>query len=302
MSHRVHNLAYGRWIEVEEPSEDDEKFLRQELPFVHPTNLEDAFLPVVRPKLDLTEQYLFLSDTIPVKVPPAQRNVNFELSLILTSDTIITITPRRTAIFRREEQEKDEVADVELPNTPPMLAYRFLEAVYDLSAGAIRQVEHQLENIDHQVLDVRSPRLVQEISLLQRNIVFFTRTLNASIPYYEELEEKDVRFGKESLKEYWGDLVDKLRQQRDLLADYATILSKLAQAHGDILTYHNNHVVQLLTVASAILLPLNLIAGIYGMNVHLPLSDNPAAFVAIGGIMVAVALVLILYFKLRRWM
>lgn len=268
---------------------------------MHPTNLEDAEQRVGRAKLDINDKYLFLSATIPVKLPPRERAINLEASLILSQDTIVTVTHEKTDIFRKEEQEQDKVADVILSNTPPLLAYRFLEAAYDTSAKAIKQIENSIARIDRNILNIRSPQIIQEISILQRNIIFFISTLNASIPYYEELEKRDVRFKEPSMKEYWGDLVDKLHQQLDVLQDYDLILAKLAQAHSSVLSYHTNYVVQILTIFSAILLPLNLVAGIYGMNIILPFAGNPYALLGILLTMLAMIGVMVVYFRYRKW-
>ena len=56
-----------------------------------------------------------------------------------------------------------------------------------------------------------------------------------------------------------------------------------------------------LTVISLVLLPLSLLAGIYGMNVSLPFDKSPYAFYGLIGFMVALIVGLVLLFRGRKW-
>jgi magnesium transporter len=61
-------------------------------------------------------------------------------------------------------------------------------------------------------------------------------------------------------------------------------------------------VLRVLTVVTVILLPLTLITGIFGMNVHFPGFETAAAFWGIVGFMVGLALALTAFFRLKRWL
>lgn len=302
MSHKITQLQFGRWIEIEQPDKKDLDLLSREFPFFHPTNLEDAFQRVPRAKSDITDQYMFLSVAVPTKIIQGKKATNFELSIFLTDDDLVTISHEKTDIFRLEQKEVEEMATVKLPENPQILAYRFLEILYDLSSKAIDRINTAIGTIDDHILDISSKNIIRDISVLQRNIIFLMTTIHAAIPIFEELEHKNVGFGKINMKEYWGDLVDKQKQQRDILEDYDTLLSKLAKAHETYLGFHTNNIINVLTAVSAIFLPLNLVAGIYGMNFeYLPFSDQPFGFFATIIFMYIIAMGMFFYFKYRKW-
>ena len=302
MPHKIYTLQTGRWIEIEEPDHKDLEFLKTEFPFFHPTNLEDSMQRVNRAKLDLYDDYMFMSDTVPIHVTLGRKSTNFEVSMFLTKDALITITHEKTDIFKQEELEEDKMANESVPNTPPLLAYRFFEILYDTSSKAIENISSSISTIDDNILNIKSASIIRDISILQRNIIYFMTTLDASIPYFEELETKNVNFGKTSMKEYWGDLIDKLRQQRDILEDYDKLLTKLAKAHENYLSYHTNHIIHILTVFSVILLPLNLLAGIYGMNfTFLPVAEHPYGFFMTIFTMAFLAALMLIYFRRKHW-
>ena len=59
---------------------------------------------------------------------------------------------------------------------------------------------------------------------------------------------------------------------------------------------------KMLTLVSAIMLPLTFIASLYGMNMKLPIQDHPFAFVVLTGGMFGIAVLVFVYFKIRKWM
>jgi magnesium transporter len=63
-----------------------------------------------------------------------------------------------------------------------------------------------------------------------------------------------------------------------------------------------NEVMKILTLVSSILLPLTFIASMYGMNIRLPFQEHPFSFVIVAGSMAGIAILMVFYFKLRKWM
>jgi magnesium transporter len=57
-----------------------------------------------------------------------------------------------------------------------------------------------------------------------------------------------------------------------------------------------------LTVVSVILLPLTLITGIFGMNVHFPGFGTSVAWWAVVAAMVTLAVSLAAFFRYKRWL
>jgi Mg2+ and Co2+ transporter CorA len=80
-------------------------------------------------------------------------------------------------------------------------------------------------------------------------------------------------------------------------------IEALVQIHFSAASERTNQIVRMLTVISAIFLPLNLIAGIFGMNFeHMPLEQSGYGLWVIFAIMLGLILVLLRYFRRRRWL
>ena len=171
MSYTINNLANGKWIEIEKPSSEDIDFLRREFPTFKLTNLEDSQERVQRAKLDLFEDHMFMSVTVPINYIQGKRLSALEFSFFLTKDAIVTITQEKTDLFKEEKQEGDHVANIRLEDTPSLLAYRFLEKLYDTSSKTVDTLGRAINEIDANILDVRSSSIIRNISIVQRNLI-----------------------------------------------------------------------------------------------------------------------------------
>ena len=302
MSYTIHKLLDGDWIEIINMSTEDLEFLKQKFPQFHPIHLEDTMTSVPHSKMDLTDEYMFMSEVVPVDIQYGKKTTNFEVSLFLTKNVLITTVMEESLFFKFEQQQGETVAGVQLHETPQLLMYRFLEQLYDTSAKTIDDITAAVQRMDDNILTITSTDTIREIAILQRNIICFITTLTISLPFFEELEQKNVTFDSTSMKEYWGDLIDKLQNQKAKLEDYEKILVALSSVHEIVVNTRTNRIITVLTIFSVIFLPLNLITGIYGMNFEsLPLSNSPYGFLYTTLFMILVASVLFLYFKLRKW-
>jgi magnesium transporter len=100
---------------------------------------------------------------------------------------------------------------------------------------------------------------------------------------------------------YFGDIVDGFSRAWDELEDHREVIENLSSTSDSITSYRINETMRALTVISVLLLPLSLLASIYGMNVSLPFDRNPYAFYGLIGFMVALIVGLVVLFRSRKW-
>jgi magnesium transporter len=106
----------------------------------------------------------------------------------------------------------------------------------------------------------------------------------------------------EHILPFFRDVHDHLLRISDLSESYRDLVSSLFDIHFSVVANRNNDVMKTLTVLSSIILPLSLIAGIYGMNFeNMPELKTPYGYFATLGLMAVVAIVLLIYFWRRGW-
>jgi magnesium transporter len=95
--------------------------------------------------------------------------------------------------------------------------------------------------------------------------------------------------------------VDASERIWDLLDNYKEVVEALEATNESAISHRQNDVLRVLTVFSAVLLPLTLLASIFGMNVEFPGEGTVGAFWVMVAAMVAVFAALVGFFRWKRW-
>ena len=85
-----------------------------------------------------------------------------------------------------------------------------------------------------------------------------------------DLERTKQRYLQEELEIYFDDISDAAERIWDTLENYKEVIEALESTNESVLSHRLNDSFRILTAASVVLLPLTLIASIFGMNVHVP--------------------------------
>src|SRR5262249_45284591 len=118
-----------------------------------------------------------------------------------------------------------------------------------------------------------------------------------------QLERYTEQYLPESLADvYFDDIVDAAERIWDLLDNYKEVVEALEDTNESVIAHRQNDVLRVLTVFSVVLLPLTLITGVFGMNVHFPGIGTSAGFWAVIGFMAVVLLAMLGFFRFKRWL
>jgi magnesium transporter len=104
------------------------------------------------------------------------------------------------------------------------------------------------------------------------------------------------------MEDYWGNIYDYYQKIYDNLEDDAELIKGYSMTFDSLQVNKTNEIMKILTLISSILLPLTFIASLYGMNIKLPIQDHPASFIIVATVMVGIAIGMLIYFKMRKWM
>ena len=102
---------------------------------------------------------------------------------------------------------------------------------------------------------------------------------------------------------YLRDVNDHVMQIIENLDAYRELLASLVDVHLSTISNRMNQVMKILTIFSAIFMPITFIVGVYGMNFdHIPELHNPYGYYATWVVMIIVTLGMILYFRWKKWL
>lgn len=294
------------WLNIERPTHEDTAHLRRYYPF-HPLDLEDVISGIERPKVDEYDEYLFIVMHFPVYDRDERVSRISEVYVFIGSGYLITVHngELKPLIELFQECQRDERARVRhMSKGAGQLLYGILDRAVDYIMNILTHVGEGIEDVADVVFTGNMRHIVQEISIIRRDVIALRRIIKPQIAVISNLERKDRPFIREGMDVYFGDILDGFSRAWDELEDHREVIESLSSTSESISSYRINETMRALTVISVILLPLSLLAGIYGMNVELPFAqdaENPYAFYGILVVMAAMVGGLLAYFRKRDW-
>jgi magnesium transporter len=300
-----------RWFNVERPGSQEQAWLQERFEF-HALDLEDVLSRNQRPKIDEYPEYLFLVIHVPVFNHQAGRLVAGELDMFVGPDFVITLPNQPLSpveyLFGRCEGDEDLRTAI-FSRGAGYLLYRLVDDSFDYCFPMLRKISNKLDALEDEIFEGRSEDVVRDISNAKQEIINFRKVIRPQRSVLSDLEKVKGRYLTEDLdlEIYFDDIVDAHERIWDLLENYKEVVDGLEETNESILSHRSMERLNVLTAITVIVLPLTLIASIFGMNVGLPGGGIPEktgllTFIVLIAIMVLLGLGMFAFFRVRRWL
>jgi magnesium transporter len=300
------NAAGLTWIHLDAPDLTLAQDLAARFGW-HPLDVEDVMSKRQRPKVEeyVDEGYLFAVLHFPIYDRNIQRLNAAELDTFVGPDYLVTLPTVEllpvTRLFRRCEE--DEVFRQQLfSRGSGRLFYEVLDDLFDYCFPILDKIGHKLDALEDDVFEGRSDAVVRDISNVKQEIISYRKIVKPERATLRVLERRIERFLPEDLELYFDDLVDAAERIWDILDNYKEVVEALEDTNESVISHRQNDVLRILTVFSVVMLPLTLLSGIFGMNVHFPAFGTAEAFWVILGIMFVTLVGLLGFFRYKRWL
>src|SRR3954447_11870799 len=293
-----------RWINIERPRPVDRAWLEEHFEF-HPLDYEDVLSRNQRPKIDQYPDYLFIVLHFPVFDKAVGRLNAAELDIFVGPDFLITLpnTPIPPVEYLFERcRSSSEVRETLLSKGSGYLLYKIVDDAFDYCFPMLRKMGNKLERIEEQIFEGRSEEVVRDISNVKQEIINLRKIIRPQRPVLRDLERTKQRYLADDMEIYFDDIVDASERIWDVLENFKEVIEALEDTNESVLSHRVNEVLRVLTSFSVVILPLTLIASIWGMNVGVPGEGDPTDFWVILGGMLAVLATMVAYFRKRGWL
>ena len=303
----LESLTWGdlTWVNIERPTERETEYLAQNFNF-HPLDLDDCLSRIQRPKIDEYEGYLFLVLHFPVFVKEARVTTTSQVSVFIGDKYLITLHKgelKPLVKLFRECQIDEESRQENLSQGSGYLLYRIIDRLVDYCLPILSKIGDNIEHTEDNIFSSRGrPRAIEDISLLRRDVISFRRIIWPMRAVIGSLGHKISRFTKMDLEVYFGDMVDHVDKIWDGLDEYKEIIEGLNDTHDSLATNRTNEVMRMLTVIATILLPITVVASIFGMNIPLgPFRDSAYSPLYVFLICLAIISGMLYFFRRHHW-
>ena len=293
-----------RWINIERPGPVDRAWLEEHFEF-HPLDYEDVASRNQRPKIDEYPDYLFIVLHFPVFDKAVGRLNAAELDMFVGPDFLITLPNRPIPpvdyLFERCDGS-EEMRDALFSKGPGYLLYKIVDDCFDYCFPMLRKMGNKLERIEEDIFLGRSQEAVRDISNAKQEIINFRKVIRPQRPVLSDLERNKQRYLADDMEVYFDDIRDASERIWDMLENYKEVVEALEDTNESVISHRVNDVLRVLTAFSVVILPLTLIASVFGMNVQVPGEASLTAFWLIIGAMVVILVGMLTYFRRRGWL
>lgn len=294
------------WVDFlcEKPAEVEEaKRVLSNIFGFHPLTIEDCVETRNQPKVEAFPNYLYF---IVHGVKPETNSANFltkELDGYLGKNFVVTFRVEEFSSIDRVKQQIDNSRFI-CQRGAAYLLHQILDNIVDLYMPLVDDYDSTINDIEDRIfsMEYSSNQILEEITDLRRSVARMKRISSKQLDVLYRMSNGEFPQIDSTILPFYRDVYDHLLRISDLSESYKELVTGLFQIHFSMTADKTNEIIKFLTIFSAIILPLSLIAGIYGMNFeNMPeLKTRYGYFITLGS-MILVTLALLYYFKYKGW-
>lgn len=270
----------------------------------HPLAVEDARETRNQPKIEAFNEYLFF---IIHGVKPGETNpANFatkELDGFLGKNFLVTY---HQEVFRSIEKVKRNIHETTFSceRGAAYLLHQILDEIVDLYMPIVDDFDEVINELEDRIFRLKrgNDKILEEVMDVKRAVARMRRISTKQLDVLYKMAHGNFPLIDEHTQPFYRDVHDHLLRISDLSENYRDLVSGLMDIHFSVIANKTNEITKVLAIFSAIMLPLSLIAGIYGMNMKLwGNTENPQYFWYVMLLMLVIAVGLLIYFWRQGW-
>lgn len=270
---------------------------------LHPMTLEDLANTSQRPKWEEFSSYGFLAIKM-LDFDPVADAVRIEhVSLVVGRNWVLTFLEDAGDVFDSIRERLRSHGGRVREMGADYLAYALLDTVVDHYFLTVEQIGDRVEVFDDRLLSEPQPGDIQSLHHYKRNLMVLRRAVWPLREVGSAVAKSETGLISEEARIFWRDLYDHVVQVIDMVETSRDMLSSMHDTYLSSLSNKMNEVMKVLTIISTIFIPLTFIAGIYGMNFqYMPELHWKEGYLFVWGLMIAISIALLFYFRRRRWL
>ena len=284
---------------------------------LHPLALEDVVNVHQRAKVDDYSDHVFIVVRMAVEQQGAKNDGltgelllhTEQVSIFLGEHYVVTfqehpggdcLEPLRQRLRRCNEGVRVHTAD--------FLAYSIIDGIVDGYFPRLERLGEQIEAIEEAAAAATGPEVIHDVHFVKAELLVLRRAIWPLREALNMLARDQHRFILPETRPYFRDCYDHAIQLMELIETYRELIADARDLYMSGVSNRLNEIMKVLTVISTIFIPLNFIAGIYGMNFNTEASpwNMPELHWRFGyplaiGFMALVACGLLMYFRRLGW-
>lgn len=290
------------WVDMEAPSTDDDRVLLDIFRF-HPLTVEDCRANRHHPKVEEFPDYIyFIVHAVRTDTSPDRFNT-VELDGYLGNNFVVTYHHETFPSIDKVKQSI-RVSPVTCQRGSPFLLHQIIDNIVDDYLPVMDDFDERINALEDNIFSIRRPNneILEEILSLKRSLLRVKRISSKQLEVLYRISHGQFQLITGPVLPFFRDIYDHLVRVTDLAESYRDLISGSLEAYLSVVSNRLNEIMKVLTIFSAIMLPLTFIAGVYGMNFdNMPELHSRYGYYSVWVIMITVAIGMLWFFWRRGW-
>jgi magnesium transporter len=291
------------WVDMEAPTDADEQLLLDVFHF-HPLTVEDCRENRHYPKVEEFPNYIyFIVHGVRADTSPDRFNT-IELDGFLGPNYVITY---HHDMFRSINNVKQllRTSPIACQRGPAFLLHQILDQVIDYYSPVLDDFDDRIDELEDTIFTLKKPnnQILAQIMDLKRSVLRLRRISNKQMDILLRMSRGEFHLIPEDMRPFYRDVYDHIVRVTDLAESYRDLIGGSLEAYLSVVSNRMNEIMKVLTIFSAIMLPLTFIAGVYGMNFdNMPELHSRYGYFGTIIVMVVIAAGMLILFWKRGWL
>lgn len=290
------------WMDIKDIDDQDIDILAG-IFNLHPLTIEDFIMANARPKLENFKDYIFLimfsmesSEKGKGKIKTGEVDFCLGKNFLITAhnDTITSLAATKDRIRKQSPIIKDG-AD--------FLLYSLMDSLVDSYFPIITEFDEMVDEMSDELFRDPSNDTLRKIYLLKNEIMYLRRTIGPQADIMSIITRGDFPCISPGKTAYFRNVYDNLVRLNDIVGTSRDVVTGAMEAYVSIVSNRLNEIMKTLTVIATIMMPLTLIASIYGMNFkYMPEISSKFGYPGVIALMVIITVWMLYYFRQKKWL
>ncbi len=269
---------------------------------IHPLVLEDVVHIDQRTKFESYDHYLYIVLKMMSYNPEKQEIEAEQLSVLILNNIVITFQERPGDIFNPLRERLRAAKGRIRKSGSDYLAYCLLDSVVDNYFVLLEKIGEKVESLEEGLVSGADIEKLMTIHAMKREMIFMRKAVWPLREAINSLIKEESDLVSQATEIYLKDVYDHTIHVIDTIETLRDMASGLLDIYMTSIGNKMNEIMKVLTIIATIFIPLTFIAGIYGMNFEfMPELKLKMGYFAAIGLMLFVALIMIMFFRKKKW-
>jgi len=270
---------------------------------LHSLVLEDIVNIGQRPKMEDFEGYIFIVSKMLCYDEEVRETKIEQVSLILGSNVVISFQEKEGDVFNPVRERIRNAKGRIRKMGADYLIYGLIDAIVDNYFLILEKIGESVEFAEEELINNPSPQTLQTIHNLKREAIFLRKSVWPLREVISGLQRTESPLIHKSTGVFLRDVYDHTIQVIDTVETLRDMVSGMLDIYLSSISNKMNEIMKVLTIIATIFIPLTFIVGVYGMNFkYMPELGWRFGYVLIWGIIAAIGILMVLYFKRKKWL